>query len=114
MRNLFRQLRELLAPGFYPDNFLAVARLAEEGSWQAERPLGLFVLSLILRSLGEDWGADEQGIEAATATELIQTMEPAVTAYLAAASERNMSDEEEVQLLNELVHAFLRWRSSHD
>jgi hypothetical protein len=55
MRTLYERLNELLAPGFYPDNFLAVARYAEEASWQAGSPLGLYVLSRVLFSLGEDW-----------------------------------------------------------
>jgi len=109
--NLYERLRERLALGFFPDNFLAIARLAEEASWQVDDPLGLYVLSAVLFSLGQDWGADEQGIETARVEEMTRTIKPSVTAFLEAASERELSTGEEADYLNEIVRSLLRWRS---
>lgn len=84
MRTLYERLKELPAPGFYPDNFLRAARLAEEASWQTEHPLGLYVLSRILHSLGEEW--PEQGIESPSAEQMVQIMTPPINAYIEAAT----------------------------
>ena len=108
MRNLYERLKQLLAPGFYPDNFLNVARLAEEASWQAEHPLGLYVLSRMLFSLGDGW--TEQGMETARAEEMARTMEPAITGFVTAGA-HGLTPDEEVPYLNDLIRAFLRWRS---
>ena len=109
MRTLYERLRELLAQGFYPDNFLKVARLAEEASWQAKHPLGLYVLSRILFSPGDEW--PEQGTETAHAKEMARTMEPPITAFVIAGA-AGLVPEEEVSYLNDLIRAFLHWRSS--
>ena len=51
MRILYERLKELLALGFYPDNFLQAARLAEEASWQVDHP-SVLTSSRIARSKG--------------------------------------------------------------
>lgn len=109
MRNLYGRLKELLAQGFYPENFLKVARLAEEASWQADYPLALYVLSRLLVSLAEEW--PEQGIETARAEEMARTMEPPIAAFLTAGA-AGLFPEEEVSYLNDLIRASLRWRST--
>ena len=68
MKNLYEELKRRLAQGFFPDNFLEVARLAEEASWQTDKPLGLYVLSRVLLSLSQDW--PKQGVEAPVADEM--------------------------------------------
>ncbi len=108
MRNLYGRLRELLAQGFYPENLLKVARLAEEASWQADYPLGLYVLSQLLVSLADEW--PEQGIETVRAEEMARTMEPPITAFLTAGA-AGLSLEKEVSYLNDIVRASLHWRS---
>ena len=112
MMNLYEELRRLLAPGFYPDNFLQAARLAEEASWQADAPLALYVLSRILLALGEDW--PRQGVETSVADDMRRTMEPPISSYLADAATRDLTPEQEAFHLNSIVRAFLSLRSAHD
>lgn len=108
MKTLYEQLKELLAKGFYPDEFLKAARLASEASWQAGRPLGLYVLSQILFSLADEW--PEQGIEAARAEEMERIMEPPITAFVTAGAS-DLTSEEEIPYLNDMVQALLRWHA---
>jgi hypothetical protein len=111
MRTLYERLSELLAPKFFPDNFLVAARLAEEASWNTDSPLGLYVLSRILRSLDKEW--PEQGIATPLAEELARGIGTPVAAYVTAAAQ-GISADEETRHLNEIIRAFLRWRSHHD
>jgi hypothetical protein len=107
---LYERLKELLAPGFFPDNFLKAARLAEEASWQTEHPLGLYVFSRILLSLGDEWASDEQGIETQAAERMAEIMTPPIHAYIESGI-LGMTREEEVSHLDSLILAFLRWRA---
>jgi hypothetical protein len=111
MKNLYEELKRRLAQGFFPDNFLEVGRLAEEASWQTDKPLGLYVLSRVLLSLGQDW--PKQGVEAMVADDMQRTMEPPISAYVVAAS-RGLTVQEESLHLNEIITSYLRWRSTHD
>ena len=111
MRTLYERLKELLAPGFFPDNFLKAARLAEEASWQTNHPLGLYVLSRILDSLGSEWSSDEQGIETSAAERMAQVMAPPINAYIEAGI-LGITREEEVSHLDNLILAFLRWSAT--
>jgi hypothetical protein len=111
MRTLYERLSELLAQGFFPDNLLAAALLAEESSWQTDNPLGLYVLSRILKTLAEDW--PRQGLPSLLADEMAAGMNQPVMAYIWAAA-RGLSADEEAQHLNEIIRAFLKWRSHHD
>ena len=110
MRTLYERLKELLAPGFYPDHFLKAARLAEEAAWLTEHPLGLYVLSRILLSLGSEWANDEQGVPASEAERMAEIMVPAVSAYIEAGI-AGMTLVEEVHVLDSLILTFLRWRA---
>lgn len=110
MRNLYEELKRRLAQGFFPDNFLEVARLAEEASWQTDTPLGLYVLSRVLLSLAQDW--PKQGVETQVADEMQQLMEPPISAYIRTAA-GGVSAEQEAQLLNAVITSYLRWRSNH-
>ena len=112
MRNLYEELKRRLAQGFFPDNFLQVARLAEEASWQTDRPLSLYVLSRILLALGQDW--PRQGVETSVADDMQRTMEPAINAYLADAATHDLTAEQEALHLNNIVRSFLKWRSAHN
>jgi len=77
--------------------------------WQTKAPLGLYVLSKVLSSQAEQW--PEQGIGSSVAEEMTQTMKPPITAYIEAASARELTTEEEAAYLNDILRAFLRWQS---
>jgi hypothetical protein len=113
---LYVRLRELLAQGFFPDNFLRIAQLAEEASFQADSPLGLYTLARTLHSLYGDWAdsseAGPQGIRTESAEAMTALMEPPIRAYLDAFSEDRISPEDEVRLLDNVVKSFLTWRTS--
>jgi len=109
MTNLYEELKRRLAPGFYPDNLLAAARLAHEASWQTSAPLGLYVLSEVLSSLAEEW--PEQGIASSVAEEMTLIMKPPIDAYIEAASARELTTEEEAAYLNGILRALLQWES---
>jgi hypothetical protein len=92
---------------------LRAARLADEASWQTDDALGLFVLSSVLHDLCREWGED--GIIATRQLdEMRETMEPTIAAYLSAAATRDLSADDEANYLNEIIRAFLSWRSAHD
>ena len=109
---MYEELNRRLAQGFFPDNLLQVAGLAEEASWQTEKPLVLYVLSRILLALGQDW--PRQGVETSVAEDIQRTMAPPINAYLADAATRDLTAEQEALHLNNIVRSFLRWRSAHD
>ena len=113
MTNLYSALSDLLRAGFFRDNLLRVVRLAEEASWQTDSPLGLFILSCVLRDVCNEWG--EEGIIATRLLdELRQTIEPPLAAYLSDAASRDLSVEDEADHLNRIIRSFLTWRSAHD
>jgi hypothetical protein len=110
MKNLFEELKRRLEQGFFPDNFLVVARLAEEASWQTDRPLGLYVLSRVLLSLGQDW--PKQGVETPIAEDMQRLMEPPILAYVTEAA-TGVTAQQDADLLNDIILAYLQWRAGH-
>lgn len=111
-RNLLDELKHLLKQDFTATNLDAAANLAFDSSWNAPSPLGLFVVTRVLRILGGQWDVPDLGDEAwMTQRALSDTEErlrPPLMDYLSAAGE-DLDSTRELQLLNTIVRALFTW-----
>jgi len=92
-----------------------VATLAEEGTWQTQRPTALFLLARLLRLLEQRWDIELDGDQAFVPANMAAAMqsdiEPAIVAYLTDADRRELAAEDEMRHLNAIVNGFLKWRA---
>src|SRR5262245_42943735 len=72
--NLYDELKRRLSLDFLAGNLDFAATLAYELSWNAPRPLGLFVVTRVLRVLAEAWRVDDEGDQAAMTTDALAFM----------------------------------------
>ncbi len=106
-RNLYGELSRRLKRGFYLDNLANVAILCDEGSWQTEHPVGLFVLSRILWQLDDWWR--ERPLPTVESERMQAMLEPPIMTYLNAAADSDLDARAELDYLSEIVRSYLRW-----
>lgn len=113
MRTLPDELISRLRQEFSADNLGATATLAHEASWNAPNPLGLFVVTTVLRHLEAHWDVPNFGDQAGMTEPALSDMEgrlrPPLLDYLWHVDEGPMDCEVERQLLNALVIALFKW-----
>ena len=111
---LLDELMRRLRRDFLAANLGAAATLAHEASWNAPSPLGLFVVTTVLRHLESHWDTAAWRDQAWMTPEALDDMEarlrPPLMDYLERAS-GSIDCSEELQLLNALVKALFKWTS---
>ena len=110
---LLDELKRLLKRPFLASNLDAAAILAFESSWNAPHPLGLFVLTRVLRILKEHWDVaywrDQAWMTQDAVTDMEDRLRPPLLAYLEAAGSRDLAPVDEVRLLETIVEALFKW-----
>lgn len=109
-QNLSAELKLRLSRGLYPADLDPIIALTEEYAWQADRPLGLFVLGRILRLVERRWDPedDQSGPSRKLADAMEQALMPALVAYLDAEA---VGEDDGYEHLNALVRQFLAWEA---
>ena len=109
---LHDELMLLLRQDFLAANLGTAATLTHEASWNAPSPLGLFVVTTVLRHLESHWDVATWGDEAWMAPDAVADMEarlrPPLLDYLEKAA-HPLDCSEELSLLNTLVQALFQW-----
>jgi len=112
-RTLPAELAYRLGQAFTADNLGAAATLAFESSWNATSPLGLFVVTRVLRVLADHWDADESHDQARMTSGAVADMEarlrPPLVAYLEAIAKGDLEAGAELDMLNAIVRALFEW-----
>lgn len=112
--NLYEELKRRLNQDFSAANLDSAATLAFESSWNASRPLGLFVVTRVLRILADQWDLPNLRDEAYMSQDAVSFMEESLRSplmrYLEAAS-RDLDGAIELQFLNDIVLALFKWTS---
>lgn len=112
-KTFLEELTRRLRQGFLADNLRAAGTLAHEASWNAPSPLGLFIVTTVLRHLEEHWDLSGLGDEASMTAEALADMEgrlrPPLLDYLTKASASALDAAEEARLLNAIVRALFAW-----
>ena len=108
MRNLYAELKKQLKLGFHLDNLQKVAALCDDAAWNSSNPVGLFVIAHVFWWLNRQWRDGESGIPTLVAERMQQVMEPPILSYLEAC-EKGLNPETEMEHLNAVVRAVLKW-----
>ena len=111
---LLDELMRRLRQDFLAANLGPAATLAHEASWNNPSPLGLFVVTTVLRHLEGHWDVPTLRNQAWMTQEALADMEsrmrPPLLDYLAKASNASSLDcTEEMALLNAIVQPLFRW-----
>lgn len=111
-RNLLDELKHLLRQDFTAANLDRAINLAFDSSWNAPSPLGLFVVTRVLRILADQWDVPDLGDEAWMTQPALMDMEerlrPPLMDYLSAADD-GLDADAELQLLDAIVRALFKW-----
>ena len=112
-RTLLEELAHRLRQDFSADNLGSAAALAQEGSWNSPSPLGLFVVTSVLRHLEQHWDVATLRDQAWMSPDALLDMEarlrPPLIDYLQRAGGQDLDCSEEARLLNAVVAALFRW-----
>jgi len=106
MTNYLRDIQDRLEKGFYADNFRDIGRVGASAAEAVEHPLPFFLISRMFFSLDNFWR--EFPMEATTAQQMAETLQPPLKKYLDAA-QAGLSPELEVEYLDDIVRAFISW-----
>jgi hypothetical protein len=102
-----------LGQGFTADNLGSAATLAFESSWNAPSPLGLFVVTRVLRILADHWDVDDSHDQARMTSEALVDMErrlrPPLVGYLEAIDQGRLEAAAELDMLDAIVRALFEW-----
>lgn len=112
-RNYLAELQIRLKRGFSADNLDSAATLAFESSWNDPNPLGLFVVTRVLRILEDHWDVPNLRDQAWMTQRAIAFMEdhlrPPLLQYLDQVSTGELDAARELRLLNDIVQALFKW-----
>jgi hypothetical protein len=110
---LYAELKQLLSHDFSADNLGRAANLAFEGSWNADHPAGVFVVTRVLRILEDQWDVQNSAGQAWMTAQSVRVMEqrmrPPLIEYLSALDADSLAPDAELGLLNAIVLALFKW-----
>ena len=113
MRTLLEELIRRLTQEFSADNIGSAATFAHEASWNTPAPLGLFVVSTVLRHLEDQWDISTLGDQGWMTAEALADMEdrlrPPLLDYLGHLNASPLECADELRLLNVFVDALFKW-----
>jgi hypothetical protein len=113
MTTLHEELISRLRQDFLAANLGPAATLAHEASWNEPSPLGLFVVTTVLRHLEEAWGVaedrDQAWMTSAALTDMESRFRAPLIEYLEKSGSGNLECAEELLLLDEIVKTLFKW-----
>ena len=113
MRTLHEELIARLRQDFSAANLGSAATLAHEASFNASNPLGLFIVTTVLRHLQRHW--DEENLRGqawmtqSALTYMEDRLRPPLLNYLEQTDQETLTCSEKSDLLNAIVRALFKW-----